>query len=341
MVHFGTNRNSLRAYTGTAGDVDTSLTGGVAYHYNHVTVTGLAPNTTYYYTVEKSGVETEPVEYTTGSFSDLNLLYVGDPQIGASTGKPQGGEELVNDSGAANTAARNDGYGWNRTLEIAAELGLETYNAEGYIGWAQTGPIADGQKYLATITHNDVVPEGNGWDADPYTVRVRDGWILGRGVSDDKGPGILCLYALKYLKDSGVQLKYPVRALMGTNEETHMHDVDYYAAHYPMPAFCFTPDAEFPVCNGEKGGFNGEIVSPKLADGQIVDFQGGVAHNAVPDRAFCTVRRGPDQIELTRRHEGTGRKRHHGAARPGQERPRGHARGHGERHRPAGGLPAA
>ena len=187
----------------------------------------------------------------------------------------------------------------DKALEIAAELGLETYNAEGYIGWAQTGPIAGGQKYLATITHTDVVPEGNGWDADPYTVRVRDGWLLGRGVSDDKGPGILCLYALKYLKDSGVKLKYPVRALLGTNEETNMHDVDYYAAHYPMPAFCFTPDAEFPVCNGEKGGFNGEIVSPRLENGVILDFQGGVARNAVPDRAFCTVRVAPDAIECT------------------------------------------
>ncbi|HIZ61767.1 MAG TPA: Sapep family Mn(2+)-dependent dipeptidase [Candidatus Gemmiger avistercoris] len=187
----------------------------------------------------------------------------------------------------------------DKALEIAAELGLETYNAEGYIGWAQTGPIAGGQKYLATITHTDVVPEGNGWDADPYTVRVRDGWLLGRGVSDDKGPGILCLYALKYLKDSGIKLKYPVRALLGTNEETNMHDVDYYAAHYPMPAFCFTPDAEFPVCNGEKGGFNGEIVSPRLENGVILDFQGGVARNAVPDRAFCTVRVAPDAIECT------------------------------------------
>ena len=187
----------------------------------------------------------------------------------------------------------------DKALEIAAELGLETYNAEGYIGWAQTGPIAGGQKYLATITHTDVVPEGNGWDADPYTVRVRDGWLLGRGVSDDKGPGILCLYALKYLKDSGIELKYPVRALLGTNEETNMHDVDYYAAHYPMPAFCFTPDAEFPVCNGEKGGFNGEIVSPRLENGVILDFQGGVARNAVPDRAFCTVRVAPDAIECT------------------------------------------
>ena len=178
----------------------------------------------------------------------------------------------------------------DKGLEIAAELGLDTHNADGYIGWAQTGPIADGQKFLATITHVDVVPEGNGWDADPYTVRVRDGWLLGRGVADDKGPGILCLYALKYLKDSGMTLRYPVRALLGANEETHMHDVEYYAEHFAMPAFCFTPDAEFPVCNGEKGGFSGELVSPVLTDGVIVDFVGGVAKNAVPDRAFCIVK---------------------------------------------------
>ena len=68
-----------------------------------------------------------------------------------------------------------------------------------------------------------------------------------------------------------------------------MHDVDYYAEHYPMPAFCFTPDAEFPVCNGEKGGFNGEIVSPRFENSIITAFEGGVAHNAVPDRAACTV----------------------------------------------------
>ena len=121
VVHFGTDPDALQEFTGESGAVDTELTGGEAYEYNHVTVTGLEENTTYYYTVEKSGVETEPVEYKTGSFSKLDLLYVGDPQIGASSGKPQGGEELVNDSGAANTAARNDGYGWNRTLEIATQ----------------------------------------------------------------------------------------------------------------------------------------------------------------------------------------------------------------------------
>ena len=186
-----------------------------------------------------------------------------------------------------------------KALEIADELGLDTFNADSYIGWAETGRIADGQKFLATITHTDVVPEGNGWDADPYTVRVRDGWLLGRGVADDKGPSILCLYALKYLKDSGAALKYPVRALLGANEETNMHDVDYYAEHYPMPAFCFTPDAEFPVCNGEKGGFNGELVSPKFENGVITAFEGGVAHNAVPDRASCTVQVGAGALVQT------------------------------------------
>ena len=119
VVHFGTDRNSLQSYTGTAGDVDTGLTDGVAYHYNHVTVTGLEPNTTYYYTVEKNGVQTEVETYETQSFDTVKMLYVGDPQIGASKGQPQGGETLAAESGAANTAARNDAFGWNRTLEAA------------------------------------------------------------------------------------------------------------------------------------------------------------------------------------------------------------------------------
>ena len=55
VVHFGTDRNALTAFEGTSAAVDSSLTDGEAYSYNHVTVTGLQPNTTYYYTVEKSG----------------------------------------------------------------------------------------------------------------------------------------------------------------------------------------------------------------------------------------------------------------------------------------------
>ena len=119
LVHFGTDKDHLTAFTGKAAQVDNSLTDGVAYDYNHVTVTGLEANTTYYYTVEKNGVQSEVQEYKTGSFDSVKMLYVGDPQIGASKGQPQNGEALTAGSGAANTAARNDAFAWNRTLEIA------------------------------------------------------------------------------------------------------------------------------------------------------------------------------------------------------------------------------
>ncbi len=122
IVLFGTSKNNLKEYKGTTGNVETDLTGGEAYQYNHVTVTGLKENTTYYYTVEKNGVQSEVRKYTTGSFENVNILYVGDPQIGASKGQPQNGEKLANTSGAANTAARNDGFAWDRTLDVATGL---------------------------------------------------------------------------------------------------------------------------------------------------------------------------------------------------------------------------
>lgn len=175
-----------------------------------------------------------------------------------------------------------------RTLQIADRMGLATKNCENYMGYAEL-PGTEPEKYLATICHVDVVPEGNGWDADPFVLREKEGWLLGRGVGDDKGPMVVCLYALKFLKEMGISLRYPVRALVGDNEETGMLDVDYYLKNYTAPVFCFSPDASFPVCNGEKGQFGGRLVSP-VCNGAILEFKGGVANNAVPDRASALVK---------------------------------------------------
>ena len=169
-------------------------------------------------------------------------------------------------------------------LEIAGELGLETHNCEDRMGYAQVG---QGTDYLATITHLDVVPSV-GWAEDPFTLRRREGYIIGRGVLDDKGPSVLCLYALKYLKDKGVPLRYPVRALLGINEENHMGDLDYYLANYKAPLFCFSPDANFPLCNGEKGIFHGKVVS-WLPMKKVKEIRGGVAANVIPDQAEAWV----------------------------------------------------
>ncbi len=174
-------------------------------------------------------------------------------------------------------------------LKMAQEMGLSTRSCEDHIGWAQLEG-SEPEKYLATITHLDVVPEGNGWDGDPYDMQLREGWLIGRGVTDDKGPSVLCLYALKFLKEQGVALRYTVRALLGCNEETGMEDVEYYLKNYPAPAFCFSPDAEFPLCNGEKGHFTATLASPDLSHGgSILAFEGGVATNAIPDRASALI----------------------------------------------------
>lgn len=173
-------------------------------------------------------------------------------------------------------------------LQIAAELGLDTVNCENKIGYASVGED-HGQGYLATITHVDVVPAGDGWTEDPFTVRERDGFLLGRGVMDDKGPSILCLYALKYLRDSGLPLRYPVRALLGSNEETGMGDLEHYNANYPAPLFCFSPDADFPLIHGEKGIYHGRLIS-RHTPVNVLEMTGGVAPNAVPAKASALVR---------------------------------------------------
>ena len=190
-------------------------------------------------------------------------------------------------------------------LQIARELGLDTADCDGRLGYAAVG--GDGERYLATITHLDIVPVGEGWTGDPFIMREHEGWIIGRGVLDDKGPSVLCLYALKYLKDRGVALRYPVRALLGANEETGMGDLTYYLEHFPAPLFCFSPDANFPLCNGEKGIFHGRIVS-RLPLGDILDIHGGVAPNVIPDKAEATVRAeklvGSGEVEVCEREPG-------------------------------------
>ena len=172
-------------------------------------------------------------------------------------------------------------------LEIARELGLKSVNCADKIGYAQLGEGPE-DRYLATITHLDVVPTGEGWSHDPFTMWEREGWIIGRGVLDDKGPSVLCLYALKYLKERNIPLRYPIRALLGANEETGMGDVEYYLANYPAPLFCFSPDANFPLCNGEKGIYHGRILFRQPLN-RIREIRGGIVANAIPDKAEALV----------------------------------------------------
>lgn len=172
-------------------------------------------------------------------------------------------------------------------LKIGQEMGFTPHNCDDHVGWVEIEGKEKG--HIATITHVDVVPAGDGWTADPFVMREREGFIIGRGVADDKGPSILCLYLAKFFKELGMPLRYGLRILLGSAEETGMKDVPYYLERNEEPLFCFSPDSEFPVSFGEKGHFNGTFVSTKFA-GNILDFEAGIASNVIPGRATCLLK---------------------------------------------------
>lgn len=173
-------------------------------------------------------------------------------------------------------------------LQIAADMGLETTNMDGYIGYADWKGETDTQ--LGIIGHVDVVPAGPGWTFEPFGITRKDGYLIGRGVIDDKGPTIIALNAVKFWMDRGMRFPYTVRVIFGASEETGMADVKYYRERQADPAFVITPDAEFPVCNGEKGLYDGLITSAPISDGCLIELSGGVASNAVPGLAEAVIR---------------------------------------------------
>ena len=173
-------------------------------------------------------------------------------------------------------------------LKIAERLGFETVNCDNHMGYASLQ--GEQEAYIGTIAHLDVVPAGNGWNSDPYDMVVKNGYLMGRGVIDNKGPLILTFYLGKFFKELGEPMPYSLRMMAGCDEESGMRDVEYYVHNYEEPVFLFTPDSEFPLCNGEKGSLVGNITSKPFENGAILDFEGGMAHNAVPDAAWALIR---------------------------------------------------
>lgn len=176
-----------------------------------------------------------------------------------------------------------------RALELilarAREFGFETVNHGNVSGHAQYG---SGDGYAAVLTHVDVVPEGEGWDSDPFTLDIRDGRMYGRGVADDKGAAIVSLYCMKALKDAGITGKRALRCIFGCGEEIGMVDMETYFASEPLPEMAFTPDSDYPVCSREKGIMRTTVSIP-VGESAISVFDAGTAVNCVAEKASMVI----------------------------------------------------
>ena len=169
-----------------------------------------------------------------------------------------------------------------KTLEIAQEMGFQTYlDPEGYYGYAEIG---QGEELLAVLCHLDVVPAGDleDWQTPPFEATLKDGWLIGRGVQDDKGPSLAALYAVKSLLDQGVVFTKRIRFIFGTDEETLWRCMNRYNQIEEKADLGFAPDSSFPLTYAEKGLLQVKLHGPGWEDRPL---QAGRALNVVPDKA--------------------------------------------------------
>ncbi len=172
-------------------------------------------------------------------------------------------------------------------------LGFQTEIVDGYAGHADLGE-GDTKDALAILAHLDVVPTGDGWIHPPFGAVIDGGNMYGRGTSDDKGPAVAALYAMKAVLDSGVQLKRKVRLILGCDEECGMSDIEYYKNKVGMPVMGFSPDACYPVINIEKGGVHLRLVGAQAGDIKIKSWHTGERTNVIPGKAEALIEGGQD-----------------------------------------------
>lgn len=180
-------------------------------------------------------------------------------------------------------------------MKMGEDEGFKLFNADNYGGHIDFP--GNGEGIVGVVGHLDVVPEGDGWDFDPYGGEVIDGKICGRGTMDDKGTVIASFYGMKALKECGYEPKRTIRLILGLDEETNWEGMDYYLSKVDsLPDFGFTPDGDFPAIHGEKGIIVFDIVKKfATASGkglQLSSVKGGNAANSVADYARAVVHDG-------------------------------------------------
>ncbi|MGB5823482.1 MAG: dipeptidase PepV [Proteocatella sp.] len=166
-------------------------------------------------------------------------------------------------------------------LSQAEKLGLKTKNIDNKVGYAEIG---DGEEMVAILGHLDIVPLGEGWEHDPLAGEIHNGVMHGRGVSDDKGPTIGAIYALKAIKDLELNHNKRIRVIFGTDEESGSQCVAHYInSGEEMPVAGFTPDADFPIINAEKGtvALTLKKTLKNNVNYDLVKLTGGTAKNVV------------------------------------------------------------
>lgn len=200
-------------------------------------------------------------------------------------------EKLVRIDSARQDAAEGMPFGEGAARAVACmealmkTYGLETRNYENYCIAGDLRGSEDG-RVLDILAHLDVVPVSEDWkQTQPFEPAVKGDRIYGRGTSDDKGPAVAALYAIRAVKELGIPLRKGVRLLCGSDEECGSSDLEYYYGIEQESEYTFSPDADYPLINIEKGRLAKTFTGRVPKSSVIRSIRAGSKANVVPGRA--------------------------------------------------------
>ncbi len=165
-------------------------------------------------------------------------------------------------------------------------------------------PGESSERTIWIMSHIDVVPAGDPdkWHGDPWTTRVEDGKIFGRGTEDNQQGIVSSLLTAKAFVDAGIKPKYDVALLLVADEETGSHygiqhvlrqSPDMFSAN----DFIIIPDA---------GNAEGTLV--EVAEKSIIWFKfvvhGQQTHGSTPELGINAFKAGANLVvKLNRLYE--------------------------------------
>lgn len=175
-------------------------------------------------------------------------------------------------------------------MKAAKDLGFVARDAGKITEIELPGPA--GAPVLGLVIHGDVQPaDAEGWSFDPYAAKVENGYVLGRGAADDKGPLVQALLAMKALQEAGPARTHTIRLLVGSEEESAAGEIAEYLKDHQPPDYSLVLDSEFPVVVGEKA-WDGLAVAASLAPRgkstkpyTVQSIEAGLAPSIVPEHA--------------------------------------------------------
>ena len=182
--------------------------------------------------------------------------------------------------------------------QLAADFNLDFINVDNRVFAVSLN--GHSKKTIALHAHADVVPANkNAWrlddgtQLDPFSLTRVGNRLYGRGTEDDKNGIVVALYAMKVIREEGIELFNNFRLLVDTTEENDGNAIPYYLQRYPVPDYNIALDGAYPVVIAEKGYGTVTARFPvRRAEGNGIEFiglSGASASNQIPTNATATL----------------------------------------------------